>query len=146
MKSIALAAGLAAAISCTGVASAATWDTPVASNVVADAVISGGGYPVPPGSTRPDAGTCRPGLYNSNRSESWIAVMPGTESLVGTSKLFFEHFSTFYDFPLGAFAIRNGVVTGQSQVQGYDCVSTGTQAMPPSWTNNTSTNVDFNTT
>jgi hypothetical protein len=71
--------------------------------------------------------------------------MPGTESLVGTSKLFFENFSTFYDFHLGAFAIRNGAVTGQSQVQGYDCVSTGTQAMPPSWTNNTDPNVDFDT-
>ena len=145
MKSMALAAGLAAAIWCTGVASAATWDTPVATNVVADAAISGGGYPVPPGSTRPDAGTCRPGLYNSNRSESWIAVMPGTESLIGTSKLFFENFSTFYDFHLGAYAIRSGAVTGQSQVQGYDCVSTGTQAMPPSWTNNTDPNVDFDT-
>src|SRR3954469_6403578 len=145
MKSIAIAAGVAAAISCTGVASAATWDTPVATNVVADAPISGGGYPVAPGSTRPDPGTCRPGLYNSNRSESWIAVMPGTEALVGTSKLFFENLSTFYDFHLGAFAIRNGAVTGQSQVQGYDCVSTGTQAMPPSWTNNTDPNVDFDT-
>jgi hypothetical protein len=30
-------------------------------------------------------------------------------------------------------------------VQGYDCVSTGTQAMPPSWTNNTDPNVDFDT-
>src|SRR6478672_9591017 len=108
MKSIALAAGVAAAISCTGVASAATWETPVATNVVADAAIRGGGYPVPPGATRPDAGTCRPGLYNSNRSESWIAVMPGTESLVGVSKIYFENFSTFYDFHLGAYAITNG--------------------------------------
>src|ERR1044071_7444511 len=115
MKSMAFAAGLAAAISCTAVASAATWETPVATNGVADAAITGGGYPVPPGSTRPDPGTCRTGLYNSNRSESWIAVMPGTESLVGTSKLFFEQFSTFYDFHLGAFAIRDGAVVGQSQ-------------------------------
>src|SRR3954468_12510927 len=145
MKFFALAAGVAPALSCTGVASAATWDTPVAANVVADAPVAGGGYPVAPGSTRPDPGTCRPGLYNSNRSESWIAVMPGTESLVGASKLFFENFSTFYDFHLGAYAIRNGAVTGQSQVQGYDCVSTGTQAMPPSWTNNTDPNVDFDT-
>ena len=30
-------------------------------------------------------------------------------------------------------------------MQGYDCVSTGTQAMPPSWTNNTDPNVDFDT-
>src|SRR3954464_3876993 len=145
MKSMALAAGLAAAISCTGVASAATWDTPVATNVVADAAISGGASPVPAGSTRPDPGTCRAGLYNSNRSESWIAVKPGTESLVGVSKIYFENFSTFYDFHLGAYAITNGAVSGQSQVQGYDCVSTGTQAMPPSWTNNTDPNADFDT-
>src|SRR4051812_16579707 len=145
MKSIAIAAGVAGAISCPGVASAATWDTPVAANVVASAPVAGGGYPIAPGSTRPDPGTCRAGVYDSNRSESWIAVMPGTESLVGTSKLFYENFSTFYDFHLGAYAIRNGAVTGQSQVQGYDCVSTGTQRMPPSWTNNTDPNVDFDT-
>src|SRR3954470_21425702 len=96
----------------------ADWTTPVGQNVVADAPIAGGGYPVPAGATRPDAGTCRAGLYNSNRSESWIAVKPGTESLVGTSKLFFERFSTFYDFHLGAYRIVNGSVTGQSQVQG----------------------------
>jgi len=121
------------------------WTTPVGTNVLADAAIAGGGYPVPAGSTRPDPGTCRAGLYNSNRSESWIAVRPGTESLVGVSKIYFENFSTFYDFHLGAYAITNGAVTGQSQVQGYDCVSTGTQAMPPSWTNNTDPNADFDT-
>jgi hypothetical protein len=121
------------------------WPTPVGTNVVADAVIAGGGYPVPAGATRPDAGTCRPGLYNSNRSESWIAVKPGTESLVGVSKIYFENFSTFYYFHLGAYAITNGAVTGQSQVQGYDCVSTGTQEMPPSWTDNTDPNADFDT-
>src|SRR3954447_6634070 len=123
----------------------ADWSTPVGTNVVAGAPITGGGYPVPPGATRPDPGTCRAGRYDSNRSESWIAVKPGTDQLVGVSKLFFENFSTFYDFHLGAYAINNGVVTGQSQVQGYDCVSTGTQAMPPSWTNNTDPNVDFDT-
>ena len=123
----------------------ADWATPVGQNVLANAPIAGGGYPVPPGSTRPDPGTCRAGLYDSNRSESWIAVEPGTESLVGTSKLFFETFSTFYDFHLGAYAINDGVIAGQSQVQGYDCISTGTQAMPPSWTNDTDPNVDFDT-
>src|SRR3954470_24810152 len=126
-------------------ASAATWGTPVGTNVVADQPVSGGGYPVPPGATKPQPGTCGPGLYNSNRSESWIAVQPGTERLVGTSKLFFEKYSTFYDFHLGGYAIENGAVTGSSQVQGYDCVSTGTQAMPPSWTNNTDPTVDFDT-
>ena len=46
-------------------------------NQVASSPASGGGYPVPAGSTAPDAGTCRAGLYNSNRSESWVAVQPG---------------------------------------------------------------------
>jgi hypothetical protein len=123
----------------------ATWGTPVGPNVPADAPIAGGGYPVPAGSTRPDPGTCRPGLYNSNRSESWIAVKPGTETLIGNSKIYFENFSTFYDFHLGTYTIQSGAVTGSNQVQGYDCVSTGTQAMPPSWTNDTDPNVDFDT-
>src|SRR3954453_18502992 len=123
----------------------ANWSTPVGTNVVTGAPLAGGGYPVPGGATKPMPGTCRPGLYNSNRSESWIAVKPGTEQLVGVSKLFFENFSTFYDFHLGAYAITDGAVTGQSQVQGYDCFSTGTQAMPPSWTNDTDPNVDFDT-
>src|SRR5919202_2759352 len=140
MLAAAFALGLAAAAP-----ASANWSTPVGTNVVAAAPIFGGGYPVPPGATRPDAGTCRAGLYNSNRSESWIAVKPGTETLVATSKLFFENFSTFYDFHLGAYRIGNGRVTGQSQVQGYDCVSTGTQEMPPSWTSNTDPNVDFDT-
>jgi hypothetical protein len=35
--------------------------------------------------------------------------------------------------------------TTNNQVQGYDCLSTGTQAMPPSWTNATDPNVDFDT-
>jgi hypothetical protein len=105
----------------------------------------GGGYPVPPGSTVPLAGTCRPGPYNANHSESWIAVKPGTEDLVGSSKFFFDRFSTFYMFHLGSYTIPNGTPAGNNQVQGYDCVSTGTQDMPPSWTNNTDPNVAFDT-
>src|SRR4051794_5813918 len=118
MKGMSLAAGVVAAISWAGVASAAPWDTPVAANVIASAPVTGGGYPVPPGATRPAAGTCRAGLYDSNRSESWIAVRPGSESLAGTSKLFFENFSTFYDFHLGSYAIQNGGVAASNQVQG----------------------------
>jgi hypothetical protein len=144
LRVFALAAVVAVTMTCAATASAA-WETPVGTNVVADDPITGGGYPVPQGSTRPDPGTCRAGLYNSNRSESWIAVQPGTERLVGTSKLFFEKYSTFYDFHLGGYKIEDGAVKGSSQVQGYDCVSTGTQAMPPSWTNNTDPNVDFDT-
>jgi hypothetical protein len=48
----------------------------------------GGGYPVPSGSRVPIAGTCRPGPFNASHSESWLAVKPGTEDLVGTSKFF----------------------------------------------------------
>jgi hypothetical protein len=72
-------------------------------------------------------------------------VKPGTEDLVGTSKFFFEKYSTFYDFHLGSFTISNGQTVATNQVQGYDCVSTGTQEMPPSWTNNTDPNADFDT-
>jgi hypothetical protein len=145
VRGLIFAGALAAALAFPAAGAAAGWETPVGTNVVAGQVIAGGGYPDPPGATKPEPGTCRAGLYNANRSESWIAVKPGTEALVGVSKIFFENFSTFYNFHLGAYAITNGAVTGASQVQGYDCVSTGTQAMPPSWTNNTDPNVDFDT-
>ena len=122
------------------------WQSEVsASNEVASRPVEGGGYPVPPGQTAPDPGTCRAGDYNSNFSESWIAVKPGTEDLVGTSKYFFETFSTFYDFHLGSFTFEDGTPVDANQVQGYDCISTGTQDMPPSWTNNTDPNGDFDT-
>ena len=103
----------------------------------------GGGYPIPAGSDAPVPGTCRLGDYNANLSESWIAVQPGTENLVGTSKVFFEKFSTFYNFHLGSHTIVNGEPAGSNIVQGYECVTTGSQEMPPSWTNNTDPNVDF---
>jgi hypothetical protein len=114
-------------------------------NIVASSPTSGGGYPVPPGSRVPLAGTCRPGPFNANHSESWLAVKPGTEDLVGSSKFFFEKYSTFSMFYLGAFQIPGGTPSGNNQVQGYDCVSTGTQEMPPSWTDVTDPNVDFDT-
>ena len=114
-------------------------------NKVASQPTRGGGYPVPDGSTVPLAGTCRPGPYNANHSESWIAVKPGTENLLGTSKIFFDKYSTFYMFHLGAMTMRDATPSTTTQVQGYDCVSTGTQAMPPSWTDNTDPNVAFDT-
>ncbi len=45
----------------------------------------------------------------------------------------------------GAYQIPGGTPAGNNQVQGYDCISTGTQAMPPSWTNTTDPNADFDT-
>ncbi|TMF97010.1 MAG: hypothetical protein E6I05_00065, partial [Chloroflexi bacterium] len=66
----------------TPAAASGTWSSSVAfTNQVADQVVLGGGYPVPAGATAPTPGTCRMGTYNANRSESWIAVNPGTEDL-----------------------------------------------------------------
>jgi hypothetical protein len=125
-------------------ASAQTWSGSVPfTNEVASSPFQGGGYPVPPGETAPLPGTCRLGDYNANLSESWIAVKPGTEHLVGTSKVFFEKFSTFYMFHLGSLTIPNGEPASTNIVQGYECVSTGSTEEPPSWTNNTDPNVAF---
>jgi hypothetical protein len=105
--------------------------------------VLGGGYPTPDGVYVP--GRCGPGMMNSNRSESWIAAKGGTEDLVGTSKFFFDRYSTFYNFHLGSYTIPNGQVVANNQVQGYECTTVGTQAMPPSWTQNTDPNVAFDT-
>src|SRR5215472_8557227 len=127
-------------------ASDSGWTSSVAfTNQVASSPATGGGYPVPPGQTFPNPGACRAGILDSNHSESWLAVRPGTEDLVGNSKFFFENFSKFYDFYLGSYRILNGTPSGDNQVQGYDCVSAGTQAMPPSWTNVTDPNAAFDT-
>jgi len=146
MRTLAFAAVVFGALAWATAAGAAGWTSPlVAVNQVASSPTTGGGYPVPAGSTAPVPGTCRLGDYNSNRSESWIAVKPGTENLIGVSKFFFEKYSTFYDFHLGAYTIPNGTPAGNVQIPGYDCVSTHTQDMPPSWTNDTDPNVDFDT-
>ena len=139
-------AGLAAAPVTSAAASGSGWTSSISfTNQVASTPATGGGYPVPPGQTFPNPGTCRAGTLDSNHSESWIAVKPGTEDLVGSSKFFFENYSKFYDFYLGSYRILPGQPIGNNQVQGYDCVSTGTQAMPPSWTNVTDPNVAFDT-
>src|SRR6266702_56061 len=144
-----IGAALTAGFAVPGASAAPTgsaWDSSVPfTNVVASSPTTGGGYPVPPGSRVPDAGTCGQGPFNANHSESWLAVKPGTEDLVGTSKFFFGKYSTFYMFYLGAYQILGGTPSGNNQVQGYDCVSTGTQDMPPSWTDATDPNADFDT-
>jgi hypothetical protein len=126
--------------------SGGTWSASVPfTNVVASSPTAGGGYPVPARSRVPLAGTCGPGPFNANHSESWLAVKPGTEDIVGTSKFFFDKYSTFYMFYNGAYQILGGTPSSNNQVQGYDCVSTGTQDMPPSWTDTTDPNADFDT-
>ena len=70
-------------------ASAAGWPSSVPyTNVVASKPFQGGGYAgYDPGATAPNPGSCRLGDYNANLSESWISVQPGTENLVGTTKV-----------------------------------------------------------
>ena len=148
LKSIVIVgAALAAGLAAPGAAAASSpWASSVAfTNQVATSPTTGGGYPVPPGQTFPNPGTCRTGSLDSNHSESWIAVKPGTEDLIGNSKYFFDKYSKFYDFSLGTMRILGGKPVDNNQVQGYDCISTGTQAMPPSWTNVTDPNVAFDT-
>jgi hypothetical protein len=141
-----LAITLVLQASSAGVAAGPLWSSVVTfTNVVASSPVLGGGYPVPPGANAPVPGTCGPQMLDSNRSESWIAVKPGTEDLVGTSKFFISKWSTFYDFHLGSYTITGGTPTANNQVQGYECTTVGTQDMPPSWTNNTDPNVDFDT-
>ena len=139
-------AGLAAAPVMSAAASGSGWTSSIPfTNQVASTSATGGGYPVPPGQTFPNLGTCRAGTLESSHSESWIAVKPGTEDLVGNSKFFFEDYSKFYDFYLGTYTILPGKPISDNQVQGYDCISTRTQAMPPSWTDVTDPNVAFDT-
>jgi hypothetical protein len=143
VKKLFLALAVLGALAIAGSASAA-WSL-VGTNVVASSPVAGGGYPVPPGSTKPLPGTCGPQSLNSNHSESWLAVKPGTEDIVGSSKFFIGKWSTFYDFHLGSYTILGGSPAGNNQVQGYECTTVGTQDMPPSWTNNTDPNVDWDT-
>jgi hypothetical protein len=144
VKRVLLAVAAVAALACIASASAGAWSL-VGTNTVVSSPVAGGGYPVPPGATRPDPGTCGPQILNSNHSESWLAVKPGTEEIVGNSKFFVGKWSTFYDFHLGSYTIQNSAPVATNQVQGYECTTVGTQDMPPSWTNNTDPNVDFDT-
>src|SRR5258708_6999057 len=120
-----------------------------ATNTVVSSPTSGGGYPeftpVPGGCVGPS-----PNNFNANHSESHLAVMPGSEQIVGSSKFFFDKFSTRYNFYLGSYNI-NGPSHSNNIVQGYDCSTTEAtpgvlnQNMPPSWTNTTHPNLGFDT-
>jgi hypothetical protein len=141
-----LHATLAVAALALVVQAAAYGAPPLVKNVVASSPVSGGGYPVPAGASLPTPGTCGPISLNANHSESWLAVKPGSETLVGSSKFFVDRYSTYYDFYLGAYSMPNGSPAGNVQMPGFDCVSNGgTQAMPPDWTNNTDPNNDWDT-
>ena len=51
----------------------------------------GGGYP----GAEPAPGGCVNGPYDSNFSESALALRPGTEQLIGGAKAFFGRWSTY---------------------------------------------------
>ncbi len=131
-------------------AGSALWSSTIsATNTVVSTATSGGGYPENP----PVEGGCvgpSPNNFNANHSESALAVEPGSEQIVGSSKFFFDKFSTGYNFYLGSYNI-NGSAHSDNIIQGYDCSTTGTtpgvlnQSMPPSWTNTTDPNVGFDT-
>ncbi len=73
----------------------------VAGNTVVSTPASGGGYPENP----PVAGGCvgpTANNFNANHSESELAVVPGTEQIVGSSKFFFDKYSTGYNFYIGS--------------------------------------------
>src|SRR5258707_15760501 len=80
---------------------AGLWSSSVsATNVVVSSPTSGGGYAELP----PVAGGCvgpSPNNFNANHSESHLALNPGSERIVGSSKFFFDKFSTNYNFYLG---------------------------------------------
>jgi len=131
---------------------AGLWSSPVsATNVVVSSPTSGGGYAELP----PTAGGCAapsPSNFNANHSESHLAINPGSERIVGSSKFFFDKFSTNYNFYLGSYNIDGTSLSHSNNiVQGYDCSTTETtpgvlnQNMPPSWTNTTDPNVGFDT-
>lgn len=125
------AATLLQPVSTTSLASPDRWASSVPfTTQVASSPFEAGGYPVPAGRDAPLTGSCRLGDYNANASVSWIAVQPGTENLVGTAKVFFENFSTFYDLHLGSYTIEDGAPVANNIVHGHECVSTGTQDMP----------------
>jgi hypothetical protein len=146
------AVGLIALAPSAPAAGQSLWSSTVtATNTVVSSPTSGGGYPENPpvagGCVGPTAGQFN---FNANHSESDLAVEPGTEQIVGSSKFFFDKFSTGYNFYLGSYDIKGSAHSNQI-IQGYDCSTTETtpgvlnQNMPPSWTNTTDPNVAFDT-
>ena len=84
---VVVAAVLALGSSAAGLASNVGWTSGISfTNQVASSPVGGGGYPVPAGQTFPNPGTCGAGSLDSNHSESWLAVKPGSEDIVGSSK------------------------------------------------------------
>ncbi len=131
-----LAASLVAALT----AAPATADSgPRGRERVVSSPFVAGGYP----GAKPAPGGCIAAPYDANFSEAALAAQPGGEQLVGAAKAYFNKWSTFKAYHNAAFVFGGGgdVPARTTVVGGFDCVSTGTQAMPPSWTNATDPNL-----
>jgi hypothetical protein len=122
-------------------AAAGGWSqaVPFRERVVSSPVV-GGGYP----GAGPAPGGCVRGRYDSNFSEGALALRPGTDQLVGASKAFFGPWSTYKSSHTVSFSFRRHRAQTHF-IGGFDCVTTGTQAMPPSWTNVTDPNLAWDT-
>jgi len=112
---------------------------------VVSSPVSGGGYP----GAKPAPGGCVRARYDSNFSEGALALRRGTEQLVGASKAYFSRWSTFKAEHTVSFSLdrhhtarrHSGLRARTHFIGGFDCATTGTQAMPPSWTNVTDPNL-----
>jgi hypothetical protein len=110
---------------------------------VVSSPVSGGGYR----GAKPAPGGCVRGRYNSNFSEGALALRRGTDQLVGASKAYFARWSTFkaehtVSFSLSRQHRRHSALRARTHfIGGFDCATTGSQAMPPSWTNVTDPNL-----
>jgi hypothetical protein len=112
---------------------------------VVSSPVAGGGYP----GAKPAPGGCVRARYDSNFSEGALALRRGTDQLVGASKAYFGRWSTFKSEHTVSFSLarhrthrHHGRLRARTHfIGGFDCVTTGTQAMPPSWTNATDPNL-----
>jgi hypothetical protein len=115
---------------------------------VVSSPVAGGGYP----GAKPAPGGCVRRHYDSNFSEGALALRPRSDQLVGGAKAYFSRWSTYKANHTVSFSLsRRGahgygrLRAGTHLVGGFDCVTTGTQKMPPSWTNATDPNLVWDT-
>src|SRR5260370_42440814 len=95
-----------------------TWFGSVSfTNQVAGAPTFGGGYPIPPGSRVPLAGTCRPGPVNTNHSEDWLVDNPGLEDLGGRVNFVIGQFTPVHLFYFWGHTIHGGAPSQHNRDQ-----------------------------
>ena len=80
-----------------------------------------------PGATKPEPGTCRRGLYNATAPSRGSRSSPGRRRSSASRRSSSRTSARSTTSISARTRSRTARSTGQSQVQGYDCVSTGTQ-------------------